>query len=125
MARAARDFSGCICVNTREYFRQVQEAILKAAHVVQSNLNFDEISQNECYIKGTLMLNGGNELHIAEYVITEPHIQRLKYRYHLQSATKELLIRWDNAPHHPEIKTHPHHTHLQTNSSFRIHNSSS
>lgn len=102
-------------MNTREYFRQVQEAILKAAHVVQSNLDFDEVSQHECYIKGTLTLNGGNELHIAEYVVTEPAIQRLKYRYHFQNTKSELVIRWDNAPHHPEINTHPHHAHLPQN----------
>jgi hypothetical protein len=22
-----------------------------------------------------------------------------------------MLLRWDNAPHHPEILTHPHHKH--------------
>jgi Family of unknown function (DUF6516) len=22
-----------------------------------------------------------------------------------------MLLRWDNAPHHPEIPTHPHHRH--------------
>ena len=34
-----------------------------------------------------------------------------KYSYHWQSHTGELLLRWDNAPHHPEISTHPHHKH--------------
>jgi len=34
-----------------------------------------------------------------------------KYSYHWQSRTGEMLIRWDNAPHHPEIHTHPDHKH--------------
>ena len=34
-----------------------------------------------------------------------------KYSYHWQTRTGELLLRWDNAPHHPEISTHPHHKH--------------
>jgi len=25
----------------------------------------------------------------------------------------ELIVRWDNAPHHPHLKTYPHHKHLQ------------
>ena len=23
-----------------------------------------------------------------------------------------IIFRYDNAPHHPEVKTHPHHKHL-------------
>ncbi|OGG52302.1 MAG: hypothetical protein A3F84_23370 [Candidatus Handelsmanbacteria bacterium RIFCSPLOWO2_12_FULL_64_10] len=34
-----------------------------------------------------------------------------KYSYHWQTRTGEMLIRWDNAPHHPEISTHPDHKH--------------
>jgi hypothetical protein len=30
---------------------------------------------------------------------------------HWQDASGELLKRWDNAAHHPEIKTSPHHVH--------------
>lgn len=34
-----------------------------------------------------------------------------KYSYHWQTQTGEMLLRWDNAPHHPEISTHPDHKH--------------
>jgi len=33
----------------------------------------------------------------------------LRYRYHFQSNT--LVLRYDNAPHHPELPTHPEHRH--------------
>jgi hypothetical protein len=99
-------------VKSRAYFRKVQEAVLAAPHVIQSNLAFDEISESECYIRGSLALSGGFELHIAEYVVTEPDIKRLKYRYHLQTLGKVFVARWDNAPHHPNVKTHPNHMHL-------------
>lgn len=99
-------------MNTREYFKYLQEVVLDAPHVIQSNLNFDEISQSECYIKGTLILIGEVKLHVAEYVVTEPDVQRLKYRYHLQTFDNEFLARWDNAPHHRDVKTHPFHLHL-------------
>jgi len=34
----------------------------------------------------------------------------------------EILIRWDNAPHHPEVPTHPNHKHEgeQINPSVRV-----
>ena len=34
-----------------------------------------------------------------------------KYSYHWQTQTGELLLRWDNAPHHPELSTFPNHKH--------------
>jgi hypothetical protein len=36
-----------------------------------------------------------------------------KYSYHWQRSHGQLVKRWDNAPHHPEIETHPHHLHDQ------------
>jgi len=87
-------------------------AILAAPHVIQTDISFDEVSEEECYIRGVLTLAGGCELHISEYVVTEPEFKRLKYRFHLQSAKGQMLARWDNAPHHPEIETHPDHLHV-------------
>lgn len=34
-----------------------------------------------------------------------------KYSFHWQRADGSLIRRWDNAPHHPEIDTFPHHVH--------------
>lgn len=102
-------------MNSREYFQKVQEAILSTPHVIQTNLLFDQISDQECYIKGKLTLTGGMELHIAEYVLTEPDIKRLKYRFHLQTIDHQFIARWDNAPHHKDVETHPHHFHEPQN----------
>lgn len=35
----------------------------------------------------------------------------MKYRFHWQDAAGRLLKRWDNAAHHPQVSTHPHHVH--------------
>jgi hypothetical protein len=99
-------------VNSREYYASVQKAVLAAPHVIQTDISFDEISEEECYIRGVLTLNGGYELHIAEYVVTGPEFKREKYRFHLQSTDANMIARWDNAPHHPEVETHPNHLHL-------------
>jgi Family of unknown function (DUF6516) len=49
----------------------------------------------------------GSLLYVREAIF--PHTS--KYAYHWQTSTGEMLLRWDNAPHHPEIPTHPHHKH--------------
>jgi hypothetical protein len=105
-------------VNAREYHRTVQAAISEAPHVVASDISFDEIDVNECYIHGVLTLVGSCELHLAEYVVTEPDLQRLKYRYHLQRANGAMLARWDNVPHHRDVHTFPDHRH---NASGSVH----
>lgn len=99
-------------MKSRAYYASVQKAILAAPHVIQSDISFDEVSEEECYIQGKLTLAGGYELHIAEYVFTEPEFKRQRYRFHLQSADSKMIARWDNAAHHPEVKTHPDHLHV-------------
>ncbi len=53
----------------------------------------------------------GSELFVTEYfTVLGDKIQRDKYSYHLQK-NHELVIRWDNAPHHKELSTFPYHVH--------------
>lgn len=99
-------------MKVRAYYAWVQKAVLAEPGVIRFDVAFDEVAENEGYISGKMLLTDQSELHFSEYVITEPDVQRLKYRYHLQSAEKKLLARWDNAPHHPEVSSHPHHLHL-------------
>ncbi len=98
-------------MNARDYYLSLQNTIHAAAHVLSSDVRFEEIDINECYVRGVLVLIGGFELHIAEYVVSEPLLTRLKYRYHLQTSGGKLISRWDNAPHHPDVSTFPNHRH--------------
>lgn len=103
-------------MNARDYYIRLQEVIHAAPHVLHSELSFDEIDTSESYVRGTLFLMNDLELHIAEYVITEPSIQRLKYRYHLQvGQDKTLVSRWDNVPHYPQLANFPFHRHDERN----------
>lgn len=95
-------------MSARAYYLDVQAVIHAAPHVLRSEISFDEIDATECYIRGTLSLLGDMELHIAEYVKTEPDFERLKYRYHLQTAEVGVLVsRWDNVAHYPQLHTLP------------------
>lgn len=39
-------------------------------------------------------------------------VVKSRYSYHYQNSEGKLIFRYDNAPHHPEIETHPHHKHV-------------
>lgn len=54
----------------------------------------------------------GSSLDIYEVVSTElGYPVRVHYAYRYLRAGK-CVFRYDNAPHHPEIATHPHHKHI-------------
>ena len=38
-------------------------------------------------------------------------VEVTKYSFHWQDTAGQLLRRWDNVAHHPELATHPHHVH--------------
>jgi hypothetical protein len=98
-------------LNARDYYLELQQAIHAAPHVLRSDVRFEEIDVAECYVRGVLTLIDGFELHIAEYVVTDPDVTRPKYRYHLQALDGGLVSRWDNAPHHKDMSTFPDHRH--------------
>lgn len=46
-------------------------------------------------------------------VLMAGELRWLSYRYHYQDSSGAMLFRYDNAPHHPEIPTHPDHKHTE------------
>ena len=51
-------------------------------------------------------------LEIFEYFyILEDVVKVEKYSFHWQDAEGNLISRWDNAKHHPNIATYPNHVH--------------
>lgn len=54
-------------------------------------------------------LINSDRLHISEAWDDETLI---RYAYYWLKQNDELRVGWDNAPHHPEVSTHPHHKHI-------------
>jgi hypothetical protein len=64
-------------------------------------------------------LINSDKLHISEAWDEESLI---RYAYYWLKPNDELRIGWDNAPHHPEVSTHPHHTHVGTQENIQTSN---
>ena len=58
-------------------------------------------------LRATASLKGGYVLHINEALGRGFR----RYSYHVQKG-EQMVRRWDNAPHWPDMKTFPHHLHL-------------
>ena len=64
------------------------------------------------YFKGYLLIIDSSILEIAIFATrSNDTIAIDKYRFHYRDSAGEMLFRYDNAPHHPEIDTYPHHKH--------------
>lgn len=56
-----------------------------------------------------------NSLLVVEEEVEErtrqtPH--KIRYKYHYQDSENHLVFRYDNVPHHPHVRTFPHHKHV-------------
>ncbi len=45
-------------------------------------------------------------------LLRDEQLVKLRYAYHYQDRSGEPIFRYDNAPHHPNIPTYPHHKHV-------------
>jgi len=95
-----------------ESFLADLEASLTASPIVKDIEILDEfITSVSGFLDCRVLLIDGSELYVSEYfTVLKDRIKRDKYSYHLQKRG-ELLIRWDNAPHHKELSTFPDHVH--------------
>ncbi|MBI5052820.1 MAG: hypothetical protein HZC38_04330 [Chloroflexi bacterium] len=56
----------------------------------------------------------GTSLEFSEYVQLgdEEEIEVKTYSYHWSDAKDQLIKRWDNTPHFPDLPNFPHHVHV-------------
>lgn len=59
------------------------------------------------YYRCEIEWTDGSRLFAREYSTDEKRV----YSFHWQDANNGLLLRWDNAPHFPQMQTFPHHRH--------------
>jgi hypothetical protein len=93
-------------------FEIVKIEIEKKSHIVHSyNLSENVYSEERGYIEGQIVFLDDSRLNFLE-VIDAGRSEKIKYRYHYMSDQNRLIFRYDNALHHPNISTFPHHKHL-------------
>ena len=66
-----------------------------------------KIGEDFVYYKMVISFIDQSKLMVNEY---SSRTER-NYSFHWQNNNSELIVRWDNAPHHKNISTFPHHKH--------------
>ncbi len=89
----------------------------KYSDIIDSIISFEffEVTPDEGFIRGGILFIDGSKLRFFEYIVVSATgiVKKLKYRYHYEDPNGELIFRYDNAPHHRQLKTYPHHKHVR------------
>jgi hypothetical protein len=95
-----------------EYFDGVERLFLLSPVVLSFSVRGRDERLQEGFIRRAELSNG-DLFEAFEFVVAKPReLLTLTYRIHWQGREGNLKRRWDNARHHGEIPTFPHHVHL-------------
>ena len=95
------------------YFDEMEQAFLLSPVVRSLQVREREARLQEGFIRLRALLSNGDLLEAFKFVVATPEaLQTLTYRTHWQQGDGRLRRRWDNAPHHQEVPTFPHHVHV-------------
>jgi len=95
------------------YLHRLYDSIISRGYIEIEQLAFDNRSNQRGTIRGQLKFHNGSLLDFGEVIILRnKRIVKLRYAYHYQNTSGEVIFRYDNAPHYPNLPTHPHHKHM-------------
>ncbi len=96
-----------------EYFQQVETLISSFPLISESRILKDKRTPYVGLIEGRLRFLDGSQLLFVEFVEVKDEIERYRYSYHFQDSRGTLQFRYDNAPHHRDVRSFPHHKHTE------------
>jgi hypothetical protein len=100
----------------KRYLHRIYDTIVSRGYVEVERLDFDELTDRQGIVEGRLRFYDGSLLDFDEVVLLrDEQIVKLRYAYHYQTQAGEMIFRYDNAPHYPNIPTYPHHKHVGSN----------
>jgi len=95
-----------------DYLAHIKALIVVNPQVAHWEVVREEAQGDMGLFRYRLMLRDGGLLEMFErFRVVEGKARVAKYSFHWQDAAGQLRKRWDNAAHHPEVSTHPHHVH--------------
>jgi len=93
-----------------DYFSKVQKKLDASRWIIiEQSVNFNFVSDEMGIITGKLVFIDNSILEFMELVSKK----EAEYRFQFMDKNKEMVNRWDSAPHHKEIATFPYHMHTK------------
>ncbi len=98
---------------SKTHIIRIENILQSFSDIETSELKTKLFPSDILYINGSVIFKNGHQL-----AFTEVHdigiIDKLKYRYQYMNKKQVMVFRYDNAFHHKDIDTYPHHKHTTT-----------
>lgn len=94
-----------------QYFDLIT-AIIEHSPAVSAELDIEQLDSKRGTVDGVLYFADGSRLEFTERVLIErarPVKRDYRYQY---VKSQSPVFRYDNAPHHPQLASFPHHKHV-------------
>lgn len=100
-------------MSLHSYLTRLYATIASRQEIEIESLEIEYIVTNMALFTAVLRFFDGSLLSIEEEVeeFSDQIVKKLRYKYHYQDTENHLIFRYDNVPHHPSIRTFPHHKH--------------
>jgi hypothetical protein len=93
------------------YFDNCKQIIERFQFIIEyTQITLKFYSTEKGFIEGTILFVDNSRLEFLEVKDVEL-VGKIKYRYHYMDSNDELIFRYDNAKHHKELDSFPHHKH--------------
>jgi hypothetical protein len=95
------------------YLVSVKERFVSDPIVTSFHLIRERSTLVDGHLRVRLTLADGSQLEFSEYMQRSPAggITVITYSYHWADAANQLIRRWDNTPHFPDLPGFPDHIH--------------
>jgi hypothetical protein len=98
-----------------QYFFNIERIISRFDTILTYSLQKRVINQNFGIISGSLRYSHGilDFLEVVRISDSGKPIKK-KFKYHFRGLNNEMIFRYDNVPHHPDVESFPLHKHIGT-----------
>ena len=98
----------------QEYLESIKERLLTDSAIAVFHILRERITSTDGHLRAKLEMANETFLEFSEYVQIgdEEEIEVKTYSYHWSDAKDQLIKRWDNTPHFPDLPNFPHHVHV-------------
>ena len=100
-----------------DHFNAIEARLIASPIVAAFDVIRREVTPTDGKMRIRATLTDDGLLELFEYVVEEQgQLNLQKYSFHWQDAKGELIQRWDNVNHYPDLPNAPHHAHLRDGS---------
>jgi len=87
------------------YLEDIESAVCKLSDVYVEQYEEEYLTPDRVNLRIRIRFAKGYLLELNEATLVEHgNIKHLGYRYHFQDEKNELIFRYDNTPHYPDLK---------------------